>query len=454
MPAPQLPIELVRYILGIIVARYEWEGESATPLITFATVSKAWKPVVEELALHHVEVDIGGFELCGSEMRAGEAEMAEKSGVLDYVSAYPRDDTQEAHEYLEATQRRTAGLIACDTFVRNVQNLDIRMRMRHEKQPCSAGLDALANLCQRLASHRAASASAEQLSRDASEGAEQRMLDRVQISIYQEEWVVQEWAFRKAIKCLAMLGPLDFLSVRYTNEGDVIMSMNEDEGSSPNEATSTNLAQDPTRLEIKELELNFPFVDIGGSAEACEIVLVKTISRFTLQDLTYKNMAHLPPPAWGRDCKNLKKLQLDYSRHRHVLETAESLLAVLPMLSGLLELRIECQEIVENELQNLCLFVQTPNTLRRFPSPYSLSAFLKSLPASISSVLLWHTHFQATPELPELKITPDLKAAFEEKPHARVYLATPEGEKNPAKSNRLVMLTGANGQDQWTLLLG
>ena len=116
MPALHLPVELVRDILQILVDEYEWRDEPTTTLLALATVSKTWKPIVEELALRHVEVDIGDFQLAGHDMDEARAEMQEKAMAEygdDYYDPFAwQNNPLPSDEALKASKEYTEGLIA------------------------------------------------------------------------------------------------------------------------------------------------------------------------------------------------------------------------------------------------------------------------------------------------------------------------------------------------------
>ncbi|GAA5991692.1 hypothetical protein JCM10908_001094 [Rhodotorula pacifica] len=349
MAGPQLPIELVRDILELAVRQHKRAYGPTTQLLKLATSSKAWKPIIEELALRHVEIDIGAFQAAHLELCMDE-------------------------ESIPASERKR---------------------------------------CQSTSS--------------------------IELSIYQDEGVVSEWALRALVKCLSIVRPLERLDIRYANLSSTALSRDGVDDASFNGVAS--LPQ-TSCLKVNDLNLDYSFRDASESATVGEILLVESIDCGSLESLAFGYTAYLPPLSWWTGCKNLKELTLTYRKHIDVRRTAASLLALLPNMERLRELCIICYE--DRDYSDS----EPP------PSPYPISTFLACLPASIFALYLTHTHFDVPADLPALRITPELEAAFNEKPHAYVSFAYLQGQLVPSTTTtRLVSLIDKNGQEQWTLLL-
>ncbi|GAA5882126.1 hypothetical protein JCM3774_005449 [Rhodotorula dairenensis] len=422
MPVPRLPIELVRETLEVLLIELEDADEAATKLLAYATVSKAWKAVVEELAFRRVVVDLGGFDLVRNELAAANG-AAEKCGTVDTsFYKYEPDDKAATDEYLATCQRHADALIASQAFPRHVETLEIRLHMRYEQQLCDPVLATLAALCARFQTDRAAEPA------QSSDQVHERRLECLLVCIYQEEYVMREKSFRRVIHDLATLGPLRSFVFELENDGQVIMENDAVEGSAEGAAHPRPA---PTLLAATEVNYSYCFLDIIGSAEACSILLVDLLQPDALKRLTIDSTAHLPPPSWWRECKNLEKLRLVFDKHVHVRSTASVLLNSLPEIGNLRHLHLGCSELDEDMLASAALFARHVPRLHRFPSPYALSAILGKLPASVVSVSLYHTHFEMPSDLPAVPISAKLKVALRTEPHARVASRTLKGNVFP-----------------------
>lgn len=441
MPAPRLPVELVRDILNILVDEYEWRDEPTTKLLALATVSKTWKPLVQELALRHVEVDIGDFQLAGHDMDEARAEMREKV-TAEYGGDYDpyawQNDPLPSNENLKASQTYTNGLIALASLPRYVRSLDIKLHMRHKKDLCRTALDTFAALC-----HRFITTTGDASNLQESQPAPIRSLERVQVQIYQEEWVVEEQRLRRALQCLANLGPLQFFGLQFINEGQIILS---DEDGKEDAAVARQTSR---QIKASKVDLCYSFTDFGGPETPGDGLFWEALDPSVLKELRFGDTTRLPSLDWWTRCQILQKLHIEYERHDAVISTASDLLDAVPRLRQLRRLTLACSEIFKNMMESAAILTRRVPELRRFPSPYPLSAFLNSLSSSVVSADLHHTHFEMPADFPSVPVSNKLKLAIRTRPHARIWYAAPEGQKPPYLSARLVLLAGADGQEEW-----
>lgn len=314
----------------------------------------------------------------------------------------------------------------------------MKLHMRHEKQLCTTALDTLAALCDRFSTTEDAS------NLEEVQPPPNRSLERVQVQIYQEEWVVEEERLRRALQCLANLGPLQFFGLHFVNPGQTILS-DEDGKEDPTIARQTF-----RQIKATKVDLTYSFTDFGGPDHPGDGLFWEAIDPSVLRELRFSDTTRLPPPDWFGRCQILQKLHIEYRGHDAVISTAAALLDALPRLRQLRRLTLACSEIFKNMMESAAILTRRVPELRRFASPYPLTTFLTSLSSSVVSVNLHHTHFEMPADFPSVPVSEELESAIRTRPHARIWYAAPEGQKPPYLSARLVLLAGADGQEKWT----
>ncbi|KAG0656680.1 hypothetical protein C6P46_006982 [Rhodotorula mucilaginosa] len=409
MPAPHLPVELVRDILQVLIDEHKWRDEPTTKLLALATVSKTWKPIVEELALRHVEVDIGGFKLAEDEVA-----VRSNSKASDDVSSSPQNASAAGDdEDFKASQRYTEGLIALRSLPRRTTD---DASDSDEYQPVRE--------CE---------------------------LERVQVRIYQEVWFLQEWRVRHALHCLIKLGSLRVFGLRFYKEAS--STAVDEEGEDPETAKIERDAAQ--QLKATKVDLSYAFDWWDGIDRPGDVLFWTLIDSRALTELEFGNITRLPPFDGWTQCEMLEKLQIEYSAHENVVSTAASLLNILPELRQLRQLRLKCSELELNLMEDALLSAHLGSQVRRFPSPYSLSTFLEKLPRTTVLTILRHTHFEIPIDFPSISVSEEsnsLRSVFDAQPQAFVSVAAPAGFSPAACVASLVLLGGADGQEKWTFL--
>ncbi|GAA5964767.1 hypothetical protein JCM8115_005726 [Rhodotorula mucilaginosa] len=313
MPAPHLPVELVRDILQVLIDEHKWRDEPTTKLLALATVSKTWKPIVEELALRHVEVDIGGFKLAEDEVA-----VRSNSKASDDVSSSPQNASAAGDdEDFKASQRYTEGLIALP-------------------------------LCARFCSTKTTDDASDS---DEYQPVRECELERVQVRIYQEVWFLQEWRVRHALHCLIKLGSLRVFGLRFYKEAS--STAVDEEGEDPETAKIERDAAQ--QLKATKVDLSYAFDWWDGIDRPGDVLFWTLIDSRALTELEFGNITRLPPFDGWTQCEMLEKLQIEYSAHENVVSTAASLLNILPELRQLRQLRLKCSELELNLMEDALL---------------------------------------------------------------------------------------------------
>ena len=407
MSAPNLPVELLCDILQILVNECEFWYEPTTKLLTLAAVSKTWKPVVEELALRHVEVEIGNLELARDGMAARRAKMREQANA-NYVPNAWHINPLPSDEDLKVSQRYTEGVIASASVPAYTCSLDINLHMRDEKEVCATALHTLAALCARF------STAGDALDLEESQPAPSRKLQSVYVRLYQEKSLVEERHFRRALQSLAHLGSLRFLGLQIINEGEVLAV----DGEGAVASITTNAGQASRQIRATEVDLFYSSGFFGRSLNPGDGPFWAAIDPSVLKELSFGATTRLPPFDWFSRCQILQELHIEYSMHEDVASTAAALFDLLPRLRQLHHLTLGRCEITINRLQNSLVLAGGPmGVLHRYPSPYSLTTFLNSLSSSVVSANLHHTHFELPADFSSVPVSEELELAIRTRPH-------------------------------------